>query len=105
MSGEVNRGILAAANSPLRAVATSVIGGLTLALLIWVAALLSHMSYAMPAIERRVAIIEARDSAVVEQAAATREALAVLRTQIGGVQDEMRMLRTAIMQQRQQAVP
>jgi hypothetical protein len=91
--GELQKGVLAAANSPVRAVLTSIAGGLTLTLVLWMASQLSHVAYALPALDRRVATMEARDAVALEQAAATREALAVLRTQIAGVQEELRMLR------------
>jgi hypothetical protein len=98
---KMSEGIVAVANSPLRAVLTSVIGGLTLALLVWVASLLSYLAHTMPVVERRIAAIEARDDTAREQATATREALAVLRTQMAGMQEEMRLLRATLLQQQQ----
>lgn len=93
MSGEIGKGMLAAANSPVRAVLTSIAAGVTLTLVIWIASQLSHVAYALPALDRRVLTMEARDGVALEQAAATREALAVLRTQLIAVQEELRMLR------------
>jgi hypothetical protein len=98
---KMSDGIVAVANSPLRAVLTSVIGSVTLALLIWVASLLSYLAHTMPVVERRIAAIEARDDTAREQAIATREALAVLRTQMTGMQEEMRLLRATLLQQQQ----
>jgi hypothetical protein len=98
---KMSDGIVAVANSPLRAVLTSVIGSVTLALLVWVASLLSYLAHTMPVVERRIAAIEARDDTAREQATATREALAVLRTQMAGMQEEMRLLRATLLQQQQ----
>jgi hypothetical protein len=92
---ELSKGLMAAANSPIRAVLTTVIGGVTLALLLWIASLLSHMSYAMPNFERRLAGIETRQEVVGDHMALTREGLAVLRREVALMQEELRLLRRA----------
>jgi hypothetical protein len=90
---EFSKGLVAAANSPIRAVMTTVIGGITLTLLLWIASLLSNLAYVIPVFERRITSLETRQEAIGDHMALTREAIAVLRREVALMQEELRLLR------------
>jgi hypothetical protein len=90
---ELSKGLTAAANSPIRAVMTTVIGGITLALLLWIASLLSNLAYVIPVFERRITSLETRQETVKDHMVLTREAVAVLRREVVLMQEELRLLR------------
>jgi uncharacterized coiled-coil protein SlyX len=78
---------------PIRNIIATVFSGGLLALLLWIAALLSDLSHSVPAMEKRLAALESRVEMIGEHITVSRETTAVLKREVTLMQDELRALR------------
>jgi uncharacterized coiled-coil protein SlyX len=81
------------AHNPVRNIIATVFSGGLLALLLWIASLLSSLSYSVPAMEKRLAALESRVEMIGEHITVSRETTAVLKREVTLMQDELRALR------------
>jgi hypothetical protein len=90
---DITKTIVAAANSPIRQILTTVFSGVIMALLLWMTNVLVNVSHTLPLIERRISTLEMKQDSVTEHLALSREAIAVLRREVAMVQEELRTIR------------